>query len=314
MAVNMLESCAGKLVPDGLISTFLLECVKASVASPAMGAVEIIEDVACGFGDPTKGFLRQCKQASPTVGDKAQFSNTMSSVGFHTYLISEKYKDGTSGTPVVLPKVPVNTPTGLLEYQSRLAEITAASDWKNPDATLGKPLPAPSNCWITSNHFGADTNAPTYPHDLATEARDKLGLIDSGEGTFLLKLSFQAEFLANISGNEVARPVFCDLGNSRFRVRQSSSRAKLFAKRGWGATTHLGKLGDKSYRNSTGACERVSSALPLTQLENLTVEFLGRVMKDRGVGIHDDDKVYAKKLQAGRSKIAIKNELLSLLK
>ena len=313
MAVNMVESCSENLVLPVALSTFLLDCVKTSAALPANGAVEIIEDVACGYGLAKQSHLRQCKQTPPTTVDKEQLSNTMNTVSFHKFLLDDKYKGGSIGLPVVLPLVPNNSPSRLRDYQARLSEITAALDWKKPTSTIGLPLTAPSNCWITSEQFGEDSNAPEYPGDSATDARDKLGLIDSGDDAFLLRLSFSAASLGEIPNNELARPVFCDLGNSRFRVRQSSVRAKAFAKGGWGATTHLGKFGDKNYRHSTGVCERVSSALPLTQLDNLSVEFLGKVTKARGVGMHDDDKAYAKKLQAGRSKVTIKKNLLSLL-
>lgn len=153
--------------------------------------------------------------------------------------------------PFVLPLVPNNSPSGLRDYRTRLSEVTADPAWSKPAATIGIPLPAPSNCWITSDQFDDEPNAPQYPDDSATEARDKLGLIDNGEGKFLLRLSFLASSLANLPGNELARPVFSDLGNSRFRVHQSSSRAKIFAQQGWGATTHLGKLSEFVFLTAT---------------------------------------------------------------
>lgn len=312
MAVNMFES--GSLVSPESLNAFLLDCAKTSVSFPANDAVKVIEDVACGYGDGKQSYLRQCKQALSAAGDKEQLSNTMNTVSFHSFLLDEKYKDGSVGIlPVVLPKIPDNSPSGLRDYRTRLSEVTADPAWSKPAATIGIPLPAPSNCWITSDQFGDEPNAPDYPDDSATEARDKLGLIDNGEGKFLLRLSFLATSLAKIPNNELARPVFSDLGNSRFRVHQSSNRAKIFAQQGWGATTHLGKLGDSKYSDLTGVCERVSSALPIIALERLTVELLGRVTRDRGIETHDDDEAYANELQAGRSEAAIKNNLLSLL-
>ena len=313
MAVNIFESCSENLVSPVTLSAFLFDCVKTSVSFPAKGAVEIVEDVACGEGHAKQSYLRQYKQAPFSPVDTQRLNNTMNTVSFHKFFLDAKYKGGSVGLPFVLPLVPNNSPSGLRDYQTRLSEVTADPAWSKPAATIGIPLPAPSNCWITSDQFGEDSNAPEYPGDSATEARDKLGLIDSGEGNFLLRLSFLASSIAKIPDNELARPVFSDLGNSRFRVCQSSNRAKIFAQQGWGATTHLGKFGDKNFSDSTGACERISSALPITALESLTVELLGRVTKDRGMETHDNDEAYAKELQAGRSEVVIKNNLLSLL-
>ena len=140
-----------------------------------------------------------------------------------------------------------------------------------------------------------------------------MGLIDSGEGDFLLRLTFSAAEVAGISGHEMARPTFADLGNSRFRIHQTSPRAEAFAAQGWGTTTHLGKFGNPTYSEYTGNCERVSSALPIVELPSLTVELLGKVRNDVGVGAQDSDEAYAKELLAGQSVASIKEAILKMI-
>jgi len=313
MAVNMYESWASNLVSANILSSFLHDCARTHEASPGTDTLTIVEDVSCGYGAASKSYLRQCRQGQFPSVDMERLSNTMNTVNFHSFLLDDKYKSGGGGLPVVLPKIPVHSPSGLRDYQARLSQVTADPVWKNPGATIGRPLPHPSNCWITTDQFGEDPNAPTYPDDAATEARDKLGLIDTASGSFLLRLSFLASSTTKVPDNEFVRPTFSDLGNSRFRVSQSSSRATMFAKQGWGATVHLGMLGYINHNESTGASERVSSALPLDILESLTVELLGRVANDRGTGVHDNDDAYAKELEAGQTTTAIKNNLLSIL-
>lgn len=323
MAVNMYETYAENLVPLDTLSAFLLDCARTHEALPSTDAVKIVQDVSCGQGHGKQCYLRLCKKEPFSSVGTERLRHTMKTVTFHTYLLDEKYKACNEGLPVVLPKAPISSsPSALRDYRERLAEVTADPTWKKSEANLGTPhpnssldnqLPNSTICWFTSDRFGKDVGAPKYPGDPATEARDELGLIDNGDGNFLLRLSFLASSTAKIPNNELARPIFSDVGNSRFRVRHSSSRAAEFAKHGWGATTHLGKFGDSEFSDSTGVCERVSSALPIADLEFLTVEFLGRVTKDRGMEMHDDDEAYAKELHAGRSEATIKNILLSIL-
>ena len=311
VAVNMHDSFTAGLVSQPAIQAFLLDCAQTHAASPD-DAAKIIQDVSRGYGLAKQLHLRQCKQ-TPSFSDTEQLSSSINTVSFHSFLLSDEYKGGSTGFPVVLPKVPNSSPSGLSDYQDRLNEIDSDPDWKKPAATIGMPLPTPSNCWLTSDRFGEDASAPQYPNDLATKARDELGLIDNEGGSYLLRLSFTATSIAKISGNELARPAFSDLGNSRFRASQSSARATTFAKEGWGATTHLGKLGNVGFSDSTGVCERVSSALPLDELENLSVEFLGEIANTSGVNAHDNDSAYENEVLGGRGAINIKNDLLSWL-
>lgn len=312
-AANMYATFTQGLVPPEQLREFLGHCAEALDKEPSANAMRIAEDVSCGENADRKRYLRQCRMAPFGFGDKQLLSNTINSVSFHTFLLSDDYKDGSHGLPVTLPLQPVDSASGLGEYRDRLLTVVADSAWKKPNATIGKPLPAPSNCWISSDHFGPDPSAPKYPDDSATKARDELGLIDSNEGSFLLRLSFPAEDLAGISGHEMARPSFADLGNSRFCVHQTSVRATTFAANGWGATTHLGKFGNPAYADYTGNCERVSSALPIADLRSLTVEFLGKVTSNAGVEAHNNDDAYAHTLLAGQTEASIKKVILKLI-
>lgn len=309
---NMHASFAQDLVSVEKLKEFLTCCASALEEQPAKNPVQLAEDVSSGEDATGKHYLRQCRVEPFTPESEQQITNTLNSVSFHSFMLNDKYKDGSRGLPVVLPMIPVDSDSGADEYRDRLRTITSDAAWKKAGATIGKPLPIPTNCWVTSNHFDLDPDAPDYPDDPATRARDELGLIDTVEGSFLLRLSFSSRELASISGHELARPVFSDLGNARFRVHQTSPRAVTYAAQGWGATTHLGKFGNPRQSDSTGVCERVSSALPLAELNSLAVELLGKVTSDVGIEAHDSDEAYAIELLAGNSEQSIKEALLQL--
>lgn len=148
---------------------------------------------------------------------------------------------------------------------------------------------------------------------LATESRDKLGLIHHQHGSFLLRLNFAASSLAKLESCEVARPTFSDLGNSHFRVRQSSKRAEEYYAAGWGATVHLAKFGPSAFDEITGVAERISSSLPLSGLDSLDVTFLGKVEGNRGTTNHDDDEAFAHDSQDGRTAVEIRTRLLTIV-
>jgi hypothetical protein len=277
--VNMLDSHTHGLYSSSNLQAFLLDCVRTyetGTVSPA-NVASIVEDVSSGYGVGKRSYLRQSKQTAFSSTDPQRLSSTIKTESFFGFLLDKRYKDGASGLPVVLPPIPASSPSGILDYKKRLADITSDTAWYDATAAIGRPLPDPSNCWITTDLFGPDVSAPSYTGDPATEARDELGLVDYGDGSFLLRLSFQASSLAKLKPCELARPSFSDLGNSRFRVSQSSRHATEYAAAGWGATVHLGKFGDKAFVDSTGASERVATSLPLSALDGLTVEFLGRV-------------------------------------
>jgi len=231
---------------------------------------------------------------------------------FWHFLLDARYKDATRGVPVVLPPIPTNSPSGLREYATRLGQVTASDDWIPPNATIGRPLPEPANCWIASDRFAPDPDAPAYPDDNGTQARDELGLVHCRDGSFLLRLRFPSDAVARSGDSEMARPSFADLGNSRFSVRQISARAAIYAAAGWGATVHLGKFANGS-SDITGTSERVTRPLRAASL-SIAVEFLGPVRADRGVTmLVDDDDAFADRVQRGRTPTDLRTALMLLL-
>jgi hypothetical protein len=316
MTVNMLDSHSHGLFSISNLRDFLVDCARTyeSRTGSSANVASIVEDVSCGHGIGMRSYLRQFPQPMFSATDPQLLANTLKTESFSRFLVDPRYKSASSGLPVALPATPINSPNAILEYESRLAELTSDPAWFSPTATIGRPLPYPSNCWITSNLFGAGRDAPSYGSDRATEARDELGLIDHREGTFLLRLTFRASSVAALSSCQIARPTFSDLGNSRFRVSQSSSRAAEYAAAGWGATVHLGKFGETTFPDATGVSERVSSSLPLSGLSGLAVGFLGRVEGDRGLLPKiDDDEAFAQNLELGRTTQEIREILLSII-
>jgi hypothetical protein len=313
LTVNILDSHTEGLHSASTLQGFLLECVRTYEAGTiSEGDVfSIVEAVSLGYGVGQRSYLRQFKQRPFFPTDKQRLSSTMKTESFSRFLVDPRYKDGGSGLPVVLPPVPGRSPSGMLDYEKRLADVTSNPAWYAPTATIGRPLPYPSNCWITTDFFGPDPDAPPYEGNPATKARDELGLVDYGAGSCLLTLSFSASSLATLIPCELARPTFSDLGNSRFRVSPSSDRAAEYAELGWGAAVHLGKFRARPFVDATGASERVSTSLPVSALKSLTVKYLGRVEQDRGTTAQlDDDDVFAEVLEAGRTAKDIRDMLI----
>jgi hypothetical protein len=317
---NMRDSHAENLISLDLLREFLRDCVHALAEKnppddDPLAILAIVEAVSRGRGHSRQArhYLRACKPATP-VPNGARLSNTMKTESFHRFLLNEAYKQAdTLGMSRVQPPIPVNSPSGLADYQEWLSELAETADWFRPSGNIGLPLPTPWNCWLSTDQFGLDANAPAYgPAQAAEQARDELGLIDYGRGAFLLRLSFSAASLGKISHCETARPGFSDLGNSRFRVRHASAQATSYAKQGWGATVHLKKLAE-SYTDVAGAPERVTTALPLAMLEEVRLELLGEVASRRGATAADDDQAHLRRLLNGRASEDIKTYLINAI-
>lgn len=316
LVVNMLDSHTDALYSTSNLRAFLFDCARTYDDKLTVGAnpVGIVEDVSGGYGIGGRNYLRQFNQGMFSPTDTQRLSHTMKTESFNRFVVDTRYKTAASGLPIVLPAVPTNSPAGMLDYRKRLADVTSDPVWYAPTASIGRPLPFRSNCWITTDYFGPDKDAPPYPDNAATEVRDELGLIEHQDGAFLLRLSFAASSLASLKPCELARPTFSDLGNARFRVKQPSRRAADYAAAGWGATVHLGNFGDPTFADATGTSERVSTSLPVSAFTGLTIEYLGRVEQDRGMTAKkDDDEAFAADLEAGRTARHIRDTLLSLI-
>jgi len=276
IAVNMLESCedGAGLVAAEFLSSFLKDC--AELDDPALSpldCVRIVADVAAGDGPARRSYLRHGRQQVQPDGGYVM-TNVLKTGSFHHFLLSPDYK-AASGLSEVLPLEPtLDEPE---EYTDVLRSILSRSDWSKPGATLGRPYPASSNCWLSTNRFGADGGGPDYADDPATQARDERGLIDYEDGDWVLEVRIPEAALHALPTLEVARPVFCDLGNSRFRVQQDTAKATAFAQAGWGATVHLGKLREAPAADVTGVAERVTAPIPVHAINGAEFRLLGRV-------------------------------------
>ncbi len=322
--VNMLDSV--RLLPVDLkwLKEFLLECAETLErrrdTAPAGAGTEhvawpIVNDVARGYGTRRQEHVRHCQQESLPQEDSHELANSISTRSFELHMVSEDYKDASNTVRTILPRELNGTPSSMADYRDALATMTLHSDWQKPDAVIGRPLPDVSNCWISSSRFEPLTDGPEYAHDFATKTRDELGLVDTRKGTFLLRLSFSAGCLSKDLPYENARPIFCDLGNARFRVHDPSAPAAVYSREGWGTTFHLGKFAVNQDANMTGRSERVFSALPLTKLPDLKIELLGEVTETPGrpTDCNDDDEAFFKILLDSRTEADIKERLTELL-
>jgi hypothetical protein len=301
MAVDMWHSLRPPIqLSPVVVARFLLECAETydtKGASPDQ-APHIVDDVAVGQGNGGTPYLRQCRQPAFPAESTERLSHTVTWDVFRLHMVSDETKKAVV-IPPILPTSSSRSTARQAEFRRSLADTIARPDWRAPKATIGRPYPTPSNCWVTTDAFPADANAPEYhPDDEATKARDELGLCHHKRPQTLVRFVFAASGLAALPGVEVARPTFADSGNARFRAFQDSPRAADFADRGWGATIHLGKLADHAYDEATGVSERVATALPLTDLQDLQVDYLGDVNEDRGVTPgRDDDPAFAQRAE-----------------
>jgi len=321
--VNMLDSsspCAelggGSLITPGDLRSFLLDCVQteqiSGIAQP--DPLTTLDRVSRGQGAGGHAYLRLCRQSPDTSKSDEHLSNVMTTVNFVNHIV-DRTGNNQRNFPVVLPAFPANTPRDIADYRDRLSELTSEADWFKSNATLGRPLWEPYNCWLTSNRFPVDPAPPPYPSiSEGTKARDELGLIGCRSTDCLLRLSFPASVLASLTNVEIARPTFADGGNTHFRVYQASARARTFAGEGWGATQHLKKLATANATDVTGVCERVARSLPVANLTGLNVELLGYVIERRGITAGVDDlEAVANRVLAGRTADAARSLLLDLV-
>src|SRR5665213_1039933 len=141
IAVNMLASVTTGLLSPAAARLFLQECADAIDAPGRRTAdpVQIVEYVSCAFGSGRQ-YLRQARQPPFDAGTVQMLSTTMRTETFFRFMVSPRYKVGSTGIPVFLPPRPVNTVSGERDYERRLSAITADPDWFDPVATLGRPM------------------------------------------------------------------------------------------------------------------------------------------------------------------------------
>lgn len=336
MAVNMLESCELRANPvkRSFLREFLEECAEQCAkdwmaqcqkdcgkclngecsepcnkcrdsALNKINCIAIVKLVAAGHGPRAKSYLRPCKQPLRPEDDAHAVSNVVKTETFHGFYLNPEYKRRAQ-----LPEIIHMKPSSgrLTDYRRKLTRIVSRSGWCRQDAKLGGPQTASANCWLTTDRFGSDGNFPDYGEDSATRARDELGL-ECKAGACLVQLKFQGAELRSLPGLEVARPSFCDLGNTRFRVGQRSPVADRYAQAGWGATVHMGKLAAGKSTDFTGVPERVTTPLPLSSISKVDVQCLGRVSTTCSAS----GEAFRSWVLGQRTKASLEHEILQLI-
>ncbi len=315
MAANMVDSCTGDrpLIRAEFLRQFAQECVEAaSVGMADADFVSLIDKVSIGAGPSRRGRLRssRCRQL-PKV---EEIGTVLKCETFHRFLLSKAYKEDDE-LPEALPLVPRSSASGADEYRDALERITANANWCEDAAALGRPYPDAANCWVSTDHFGPDGEAPVYDKDKgeATRRRDELGLSHYRSGANLLRVRVPTTSISQLAGVEIARPVFSDGGNPHFVVAQRSPRAQLFAESGWGATLHLGKLRAGPMGCVAGAPELVTSPLKVKELGSVAIEYLGEVSIPPPGDPPDAGKTVRPLVLGERTPDVILKELLRLL-
>jgi hypothetical protein len=148
---------------------------------------------------------------------------------------------------------------------------------------------------------------------VATAVRDTLGLINVGAHTYLVSLRFETRSIQGLTGLKMARPVFADLGNSRFAIYLNKSAESAYADH-WGLTVNLARLCKVPRAPINGVPERITSPIPLEIIgSSIGVAPLGWTIGARGdkLGMDDDD-TFVERLRGRRRLASMKTQLLRL--
>lgn len=305
--VNMWDSVDTKLVDSTFLKKFLGACAALRAANAAKSALSIFQEVTFRV-DPTGSpiFLRKSTQVRPLAKGTA-WANTV------TWSSWWRFHHDSAKTSGKIPIPRINHALNRAQLptaETYLRQVVALPNWWKATGSLGLPLPTPSNCWLSNDDF-LPASVPSAK-GLATDARDELGLIDTTHGSMLVRYRFAADSGMTGAGNDVARPVFSDGGNTRFRVHATSKMAKAYAARGWGSTAHLGKISKSKTGDVSGKPELVSRALTIAGLSDLSVTLLGEVAETRGTTAVDNHVVFLRHLLRRRKLETVKQKLIRL--
>lgn len=277
--VNMWDSVREKLVSKDFMARFLFDCVLLKERDPKP-ALDIFKKVCMELASSgSSNYLRAAKKKASSMegNDWTTVTDWITWWRHHVDRVRVQTDLGEA-----IPALPCRSST-LVDVRELVKRLCKLPKWwkeARPEdgGWLGLPANFPSNCWVSCDAFPDDAKAPRYAaDDVATSARDALGLINRQQNDLLVRYRFDAGSVRMLAGDEVARPTFADLGNERFRVRHNSKRGREFASQGWGATVHLGKLAQRPRAPVTGLPERVTCALPIGELKGLGLEVLGFV-------------------------------------
>jgi hypothetical protein len=289
--VNMWHSVAEHLISRRVLKSFVTSCCKLQQLDPSKPISQILQIVCRGDDDKVSRSHLLLNRVHEKKFDGKEWSTVMTWDNWLNFHVNgAAFEDPTTvfSTIGIPPSTPA-TPSSKRLIDSWVNGLTSIPNWWRLAAikdggTLGKPGFSPMNCWISSDYFQANTSLSN-----PTKTRDALGLIDFGVGVFLLRYRFNSVSARRSAQGNIARPTVFDLGNRRFRVRQRAKIGLMHRKHRWGTTVNLEKLRkifDKStpvkkfhyhQNNVDGLPERVSRALPIKDLEAVSLQVLGPI-------------------------------------
>ena len=307
--VNLWDSCDSGLLDKNDVLRLLDGCASHTPTTPAI-ALAVFDQVSASRAPAGVGqFRRLCKQHS--IGGRRLRTTT-------TYSTFVDYHVDPDRLPGSVPVLPVPAPSSVrdqLKLQRDVQRITAASGWHRAEATLGRPLPDPNNCWLTVEddpNFEPREPLPSPGATDADAARDSLGLIDCPAERHLVAYSFDAPSSGG-SAFDMARPTATDGGNRRFRVKHSCDRGKAMAAAGWGCTVDLSRVPERDRHPVGGRPERVTRALELSELAGVQVSYLRACTVQRGATSADNDSSFVKILLGRRQLSTVVRKLLGYI-
>lgn len=312
--INMWDSVFSGLVGKVFVKAFIYECVQLKKNNPTWSCLQVFKDVSLQRDSSDNPIFLRKSQTRSAVTDGIWWTNMVPWTSWFEYHADKQRIDADYGLPI--PPISAGvTRSQIPRAQAYFDAVTAVSNWWHPNTgNLGLPLPAPSNCWVSCDAFSTLPLPATGTVDPATESRDALGLIGSEMGAMLVAYKFSANSAKLSSGGDVVRPNFADLGNSRFRAYSKEAQALTFAAGGWGCTVHLAKIAQGKRANTAGRPEKVSKALPIASLHNLSVSILGYVACSRGSSAKDDDDAFVRHLLRRRKIETIQRKLINICK
>ena len=303
---NLHDSITAKLVSPTFVAEFFRECLAGKSLGAASAQAAIVGASLSVDAHNTPRFLRKSRVRSTSLlGMHFRHVSAWSSFWVYHHDAHHVAKLIPSGIPAVSSGLTRSQVGAAQQYMTQAIGVPGWSQVKGrngakDDGFFGLPLPAPSSCWISTDAFDSTTTPHVVGIDDATDARDSLGLIDNQKDAVLVRYSIEAAAAYHSVIGDMAVPTFADVGNTRFRVRDKSVRARMYRSQEWGSTVNLASLPKHRRLRVTGLPERVSRALKIREQSVLRAEVLGFVSCNRGSTPHDNDDAFATYLIGSR--------------